>query len=154
MLVDQGCTREAVTSALTVSFDNIPDALLRIKALDLLKQAPDFEPLSIAFKRVVNILKKADLQEQPLVDDALFESDAEKTLHSACTSLAGRVDTLTVKGDYDAALKEIAALRPYVDQFFDDVMVMADDAAVRKNRIALLSTVAAIFENIADFSQI
>lgn len=154
MLVDQGYTREAVASALTVSFDDVPDALLRVKSLDLLRKAPDFEPLSTAFKRVVNILKKADLKERPPVDETLFESDAEKTLFSICSNVSGKVNTLTASGDYDAALKEIAAIRPDVDRFFDDVMVMVDDEAVKMNRMGLLSSVAAIFENIADFSQI
>ncbi|SLM32668.1 Glycine--tRNA ligase beta subunit [Desulfamplus magnetovallimortis] len=154
MLVEQGYTREAVASAISVSCDNLPDTLLRVKALDLLRKAPDFEPLSAAFKRVVNILKKADLEELPEVNDGLFENGAEKKLYSACTGVASRVNELTKNGNYDAALKEIAAIRPDVDHFFDDVMVMVDDKAVRKNRIALLSAVAAIFENIADFSQI
>ena len=154
MFVDQGYTREAVISALTVSFDNIPDAVLRVKSLDLLRQAPDFEPLSTAFKRVVNILKKANLTETPAVDESLFESDAEKILYQACSDVSGKVAAFTASGNYDAALKEIATIRPDVDRLFDDVMVMADDEAVKMNRMALLSSVAAIFENIADFSLI
>ena len=65
-----------------------------------------------------------------------------------------QVDACIKAGDYGAALKEISTLRPHVDLFFDDVMVMVDDFALRTNRIALLSSVAALFRNIADFSQI
>ena len=68
LLVDQGFSREAVNAALSVSFYNVPDAFLRIKALDVLRQAPDFEPLSTAFKRVVNILKKAGADEKTRVN--------------------------------------------------------------------------------------
>lgn len=166
MLVEQGHSKEAVASALAVGFDNVPDALLRIKALDVLRQAPDFEPLSAAFKRVVNILKKSetpikvdtnektDVVSKAEVDESLFYSDSEKSLYSSSKKLSERVHSFIAKCDYDSALKEIASLRPEVDSFFDDVMVMVDDEAVKNNRIALLSTVASIFENIADFSQI
>ncbi|MBF0229466.1 MAG: glycine--tRNA ligase subunit beta [Desulfamplus sp.] len=174
MLVDQGHSKEAVASALSVGFDNVPDAILRIKALDLLRQAPDFEPLSAAFKRVVNILKKSEQAQSSdivqdtvkksndkqcndkecLVDESLFYSDSEKSLYAASKRLSERVGKLIAENDYDSALKEIASIRPEVDNFFNDVMVMVDDEAIKNNRIALLSKVAAIFENIADFSQI
>ncbi|MBF0302035.1 MAG: glycine--tRNA ligase subunit beta, partial [Desulfamplus sp.] len=168
MLVEQGHSKESVASALAVGFDNMPDAVLRIKALDLLRQAPDFEPLSAAFKRVVNILKKADVtpkadmtekqgvyvSQKIEVDEALFYSDSEKSLYAASNRLSDRVQSFISQNDYDSALKEVASIRPDVDRFFDDVMVMVDDEAVKNNRIALLSRVAAIFENIADFSQI
>ncbi len=154
MLVDQGFSREAVNAALAVSFYNVPDAFLRIKALDALRQAPDFEPLSTAFKRVVNILKKADGDEKTMVNVNLFNSDAEKALYQACGQVTDQVDACIQAGDYGAALKEISTLRPHVDQLFEDVMVMADDVALRINRMALLSSVAALFRNIADFSQI
>lgn len=154
MLVDQGFSREAVNAALSVSFYNVPDAFLRIKALDALRQAPDFEPLSTAFKRVVNILKKAEGDEKTRVNINLFNSDAEKALHQACGRVTERVDACIQAGDYGAALKEISTLRPHVDQLFEDVMVMDEDVALRTNRMALLSLVAALFRNIADFSQI
>ncbi len=168
MLVEQGHSKEAVASALSVGFDNVPDTVLRIKALDVLRQAPDFEPLSAAFKRVVNILKKSDaalksnvtekqgvgVSQKIEVDEALFYSDSEKSLYKSSLKLSEEVKGFILKGDYDSALKQIASIRPEVDSFFDDVMVMVDDEAVKNNRIALLSRVAAIFENIADFSQI
>ncbi|MBT7260180.1 MAG: hypothetical protein HN888_03570, partial [Desulfobacula sp.] len=64
------------------------------------------------------------------------------------------VDDLIKKGDYDTALLHIAGLRPIVDTFFVDVMVMSEDTKLRQNRIALLSFVSALFKNIADFSMI
>ena len=159
MLIDQGHSREAVNSALSVSFDDVPDALMRIKALEILRQAPDFEPLSIAFKRVVNILKKSGMDEPGSepgadVDEALFEDDAEKALFKVCQRAANQVQADIAEGNYGAALKEIADLRPHVDRFFDDVMVMVDDESIKNNRLALLASVSGLFENIADFSQI
>ncbi len=159
MLIDQGHSREAVNSALSASFDNVPDALMRIKALEVLRQAPDFEPLSIAFKRVVNILKKSGMDEvrggfYADVDEGLFEDDAERALFKVCQRAADQVQAGIAEGNYGAALKEIADLRPDVDRFFDDVMVMVDDESIKNNRLALLASVAGLFKNIADFSQI
>ena len=154
MLVDQGHSRESVNSALAVSFDNVPDCLLRIRALDAMRREPDFEPLSIAFKRVVNILKKAGVQEGITVDEALFEGESEKALYSACQAVGEQVKAFTAAGDYEKALKEIATLRPFVDRFFEEVMVMVDDEAVKQNRMGLLCAVAALFQNIADFTLI
>ncbi|MFH1154188.1 MAG: glycine--tRNA ligase subunit beta [Pseudomonadota bacterium] len=154
LLIDQGVSREAVNSALAVSFDVVPDDLLRIKALDRLRQEPDFEPLSVAFKRVVNILKKVDSSHLASVEEALFESAAEAQLLKSCRDVSARVREFTGQGDYELALKEIATLRPDVDRFFDDVMVMAEDQAVRGNRLALLASVSSLFSNLADFSLI
>ncbi len=163
LVVDHGFARESVNSAVSVSFDDIPDTLLRVKALDALRQAPDFEPLSIAFKRVVNILKKTgdstDYQKsgsdaEKEINEALFESDSEKELFKQCKDVSSVVTDYITKGDYDKALKEIAGLRPAIDNFFDDVMVMTDDDALRINRIALLAFIAGLFRNIADFSMI
>lgn len=155
IMTDQGFSREAVNSALAASFDNVPDVVLRIKALDVLRKEPDFEPLAITFKRVENILKKAG--EETLggeVDPLLFEHGSENRLFEAWTAVAATVESHIEKGDYDSAFKEIATLRPFVDSLFDDVMVFADDAAIKNNRVALLAKVSGLFRNIADFSMI
>ncbi|MFO7750955.1 MAG: glycine--tRNA ligase subunit beta [Desulfobacteraceae bacterium] len=154
MMVDRGYARNAVNSALAVSFDNIPDTLLRIKALDAFRRLPDFESLATAFKRVVNILKKEEGGSVGEPDEALFEADAEKELYTACKEAGTRVGKFTARKEYDSALKEVASLGPWVDRFFDDVMVMVDDTALKNNRTALLSKISALFSNIADFSQI
>ncbi len=163
LVADHGFARESVNSAVSVSFDDIPDALLRVEALDALRHAPDFEPLSIAFKRVVNILKKTgdsrDFQKtgraaEKEINEALFESDSEKELFNQCKDVSSIVKDYITQGDYDRALKKIAGLRPAIDKFFDDVMVMTDDDALRFNRISLLAFIAGLFRNIADFSMI
>ncbi len=152
IMTDQGFSKEAVNSALAASFDNIPDVHLRVKALDSLRKEPDFEPLAITFKRVENIQKKAGNIQNLKVDPLLFEQKAEHNLFEACSIVSSKVELLIEKGEYTDALKEIASLRPIVDTLFDDVMVFAEDEAVKNNRIALLASVSSLFNNIADFS--
>jgi len=154
ILTDKGFSKEAVNSALWASFDNVPDVVLRVKALDSLRKEPDFEPLSITFKRVENIIKKVKDSEGMVLDESLFEDPSEKGLSIAVSEVSLLVYDLIKKGDYVTALSHIARLRPAVDTFFDDVMVMAKDTKLRQNRIALLSSVSALFKNIADFSMI
>ena len=154
ILTDQGFAKEAVNSALGASFDNVPDLVARVNALDSLRKEPDFEPLSITFKRIENILKKADSLDGLTVDAALFEKDCEGALASAADTVAGISKEKIQAKDYDAALKEIATLRPVVDQFFEDVMVFSDDEKIKNNRIAILASVSRLFKNIADFSKL
>jgi len=154
ILTDTGFSKGAVNSALWASFDNIPDVVLRVKALDSLRKEPDFEPLSITFKRVENIIKKAKVKEGLSVDESLFEDPSEKELFSAVNEVRQIVEGLIQEGNYNKALSHIATLRPKVDTFFDDVMVMAEDPKLRQNRIALLSSVSGLFKNIADFSML
>lgn len=154
ILTDMGFSKEAVNSALWASFDNIPDVVLRVRALDSLRKEPDFEPLSITFKRVDNILKKAAGTIGLSVDTSLFEDPCETTLYHAVEEVGRLVENMIKHGNYDMALTHIATLRPKVDTFFDDVMVMAEDEKIRQNRIALLSSVSGLFKGIADFSMI
>ena len=154
ILTDMAFSKEAVNSALWASFDTLPDVVLRVRALDSLRKEPDFEPLSITFKRVGNILKKATDISGVSVDETLFEDPSETALFIAVNDVRQLVDQLIKEGNYDGALMHIATLRPKVDTFFDDVMVMAKDEKLRRNRISLLSSVSGLFENIADFSRI
>jgi glycyl-tRNA synthetase beta chain len=134
--------------------DNLPDVVLRVKALDTLRKEADFEPLAITFKRVENIIKKAMVQEVLAADQNLFEDSSETALFDAVKEVKILVDDLINQGNYDKALSHIATLRPTVDTFFDDVMVMAEDEKIRQNRIALLSSVSGLFKNIADFTKL
>lgn len=155
ILTDAGYPKEAVNSALWASFDALPDVLARVKALDALRKEPDFEPLAVTFKRVENIIKKADasFQTNPVAPE-LFEDPSETDLYNAVIEVQKSVTDLIRNGNYDQALAHMATLRPRVDRFFDDVMVMAKDEKIKENRIALLSSVSGLFKNIADFSKI
>ena len=154
LLADEGLPKDIIAAVASVSADRIPDVENRAAALRKLKGQAGFEPLAAAFKRVENILKKADSAKEAAVDAGLFAHASEGALYNASQSVAGQVQDLMAQGKLDNALSVIATLRGPVDTFFDDVMVMADDAAVRRNRLALLASISAIFGQIADFSQI
>ncbi|MDO3378775.1 glycine--tRNA ligase subunit beta [Geoalkalibacter halelectricus] len=151
MLTGQGYPQDVVDAVLAAGFVEPVDALQRVKALAEMKRRADFEPLAVAFKRVVNIIKGG--VPDP-VRPELLEAACEKQLADAVARAAEEVRALVARGDYAAALQVIAGLRAPVDAYFDGVMVMAEDVAVRTNRLALLTQVARLFEGIADFSRI
>ena len=154
LLADEGIAKDVVAAVISASADSIPDVDARAGALEKLRGKPDFEPLAAAFKRVENILRKnaADVAAAP--DPTRFSEAAEHALYTACSDVTARVAACMQAGNLESALGAIATLRDPVDAFFNDVMVMADDAAVRRNRLALLAAISAIFGQIADFSQI
>lgn len=154
MLAEEGFAKDVVAAVVSVSVDHIPNVWQRVTALQQLKGMPDFEPLAVAFKRAVNILRKSDetLPEAPRAD--LFQDPSEAQLHRACETVRAQMATLLAAGDTAQALRVIATLREPVDRFFESVMVMAEDAALRCNRLALLQSIASLFGSIADFSKI
>lgn len=154
MLADERYDKDIIAAVTGVSVDHIPNTWKRVAALQELKGAPDFEPLAAAFKRVVNIMRKAEVSSVYSPDPALFQDPAEKGLFEVYHKVQSQVSADLAKGDFQAALKTVATLRTSVDRFFDDVMVMADDVALRENRLALLAAIAAVFKDIADFSKI
>ena len=107
--------------------------------------------MAVAFKRVGNIIK--DGLEQS-IDPTLFEADCEKVLCDKLEQAQILVAELIARRDYPAALETIASLRGPVDDFFDGVMVMAKDEAIKNNRLALLTSISALFKGVADFSRI
>jgi glycyl-tRNA synthetase beta chain len=151
MLTTRVFASDVVDAVLAARFDEPCDVVARVEALDALKGAADFEPLAIAFKRVGNIIKGG--VDNP-VQTELFEADCELALASAVEATRQTVDDQVGRGDYGAALQTIAKLREPVDAFFDGVMVMAEDDRVKTNRLALLTQVAGLFANIADFTRI
>ena len=153
LLVEQkGLAADCVDAALAAGADDVPDAAARAAAVAQLRQRPDFEPLGIAFKRVGNILKGEKPAGEP--DRKRFAHASETALWDAFTAARGRVQDFLGKREYDRALGELASLKPAVDKFFDDVMVMDKDPAVKANRLALLGAVNGTFLRIADFRQL
>jgi glycyl-tRNA synthetase beta chain len=142
---------DAVDAAVAAGFDDLVEAGARIAALAEFKTRPDFEQLAVAFKRIGNIIKEG--LDAP-VDPALFQDPAEGDLYRAAMAVKASVDSLISSGAWLDALAEIATLRAPVDNFFDKVMVMADDPRVRENRLALLTALARMFGKVADFSRI
>jgi glycyl-tRNA synthetase beta chain len=146
---------DEVNAVFRAGADDLVDARRRLEALRAIRKSKNFEPLAVSFKRIRKILEKASLPagETQQVQADLFEGDAERALHSSMHAAIPRVNEQKRAGKYKDALEVIAALRPDVDRFFEQVMVMAEDAAVRRNRLALLSEVLREFTTIADFSE-
>ncbi len=123
-LIAQGYAYDTVDAVLSDDIDVVYSGLEKIKALQTFRQNPEFEPISIAFKRVDNILK--DFQNGQ-VDVNLLSADAEINLFSSFDDIKTRVEKEIYEKDFSAALNKLAALRPPVDAFFDNVMVMDKD---------------------------
>ncbi|MGB2928341.1 MAG: glycine--tRNA ligase subunit beta [Desulfobacterales bacterium] len=154
LLAEEGFSKDVIQAVVSVSVDNVPDVWNRARALQNLKTAPDFEPLAVAFKRVVNIIKKVKGFKAKPIKESLFEHDSESALYSAYQAVKDNVSVNLEKGDPGQALHEIASLRGPVDAFFDGVLVMAKETKIRSNRLSLLKHIADLFETIADFSKI
>jgi len=150
-LIAQGYAYDTVDAVLAGGLNDLVVAAEKIKALQAFRTNPEFEPISIAFKRVDNILKDFS---NPNVDPKLFATDAERNLYSAAKEIEKQIVDGIEKNDFNLALKEMARLRPPVDAFFDSVMVMDKDEKVKFNRLSLLSEISATFHKIADFSKI
>jgi len=154
LLGESGFSKDVISSVVNVSVDQVPQVWERVQALEKLKSDKDFEPIAIAFKRVVNIIKKAEIKEALKVDNTLFQDESEGALYDAFLSTENKVETHLNDGNFDKALTEIASMRGPVDTFFDKVMVMTDDEKIKNNRLALLEEISNLFGNIADFSMI
>lgn len=124
----------------------------RVHAVHAFSQLADASALAAANKRVSNILAKLDGPAPDTVNDSLLVEAAEKSLAQALASKASQVAPLFANANYAEALSALADLRPVVDKFFDDVMVMADDLELRNNRLALLNNLRQLFLQVADIS--
>jgi len=129
----------------------LEEITLRLAAVAEFKALPEAASLAAANKRIRNILKKAE-GSIPALNPTLFAEDAERALHGALVDLQPAVEAAFKAHDYTAALKKLAGLRTPVDAFFDSVMVMAEDLAVRGNRLALLAALADLMNRVADIS--
>jgi glycyl-tRNA synthetase beta chain len=150
-----GHAYDEVNAVFRAGGDDLVDVEKRLRALKAIRKSKNFEPLAISFKRIRKIVEKANLPAEPQrVDPALFQSAEEKDLHAAVRKAAGKVGDDKRAGRFQEALEEIAGLRKVVDTFFEKVMVMAENEAVRNNRLALLSELLREFTTIADFSEL
>ncbi|MEL0660584.1 glycine--tRNA ligase subunit beta [Psychromonas arctica] len=124
----------------------------RIKAVAKFQTLPEAAPIAAANKRISNILAKVTEQISNEVSQDLLQEDAEIALVEILGSLESKLSPLFSSGDYESALFELASLQTPVDAFFDNVMVMADDLAVKNNRLALLNRLRNLFLQVADVS--
>ena len=130
------------------------DFAKRVTAVDNFRHLPESAGLASANKRIQNILRQCEETLPDNVADALFTEDAEWNLAAKLVGLSPRVKTLLGAGDYTQAMTLLAGLSEAIDQFFDTVKVMADEEAVRKNRLALLNNIGLLFLATADISQL
>jgi glycyl-tRNA synthetase beta chain len=150
-LISQEHPYDVVNAVLETGSSDIVQSLKKIEAMEVFKGHADFEPLAIAFKRAGNIIKDF---KNGVVDPTRFESDEERNLYHAYVRTKENVVKHIETRDYRSALIELAALRKPVDDFFNGVLVMAKDEAIRFNRLSLLEEISKMFHMIADFSKI
>ena len=138
-----------VTEAcLRASFDHIPDAVSRVEQLARFSGEEEYVPSVQVLKRIANIVQKEKPTQSLRVDEGLFAEPCEGALANQLASLA----PLASSTDYAAILASLYTLRPYVDTFFNEVMVLCDDEKIKANRLALLSSIHALYARVADFS--
>jgi glycyl-tRNA synthetase beta chain len=151
--LEQGFKADEFEAVLTVKPTRPLDFMQRLKAVAAFRKLEQAESLSAANKRIGNILRKNDAETSgPEIKDSLLLEAAEKALAEQVSQARRELAPLTAKADYTGVLNYLAGMRETVDSFFDDVMVMADDEAVRQNRLALLNQTRALFLGVADIS--
>jgi glycyl-tRNA synthetase beta chain len=151
----RGFAYDVVSAVLAAGADDVRDAIARAEALTEVRGSDDFAAICAAFKRMKNILRQAGEKQFEIGAPNSIDLPGEaKMLASAAAALAPEVAKLARQRAYVAALAAIAALRPVVDAFFDKVMVLDPDPAVRGANLGLIASVLSGFSGIADFGEI
>jgi glycyl-tRNA synthetase beta chain len=151
LLLTEGFEHETITAVLAAGCRDVVDAADKVQALHEFRQSPEFPSLATAFKRVINIAQGAEPGE---VDRALFQHGEENILHQSTQLMESQVTQAMESRDYPGVCRALAGLRGPVDAYFEKVMVMAEDADLRRNRLALLLRISQTFLLMADFSKI
>jgi glycyl-tRNA synthetase beta chain len=150
---EQGISSDVLASVAALNITKPYDFHLRVLAVEHFKKLPEAELLSIANKRVSNILSKSDSSKiAKHIDEKLFEHDAERALALMLSSKRNAVISFSQNGSYTEILTELASLRAPVDDFFDHVMVMSEDASRRENRLLMLKELRELFLHVADIA--
>ncbi len=153
-LRDQGASPQEVEAVLSLSPDNLSEIPARLEAVRAFASLPEAEALAAANKRVGNILKKVEGKVHAEINTDLLSEDAEKTLVEALNNLKPAADELFEQGNYKASLQSLAELKAPVDDFFDHVMVNAEDPALKANRLGLLATLHQAMNRVADLAKL
>jgi glycyl-tRNA synthetase beta chain len=151
-LLDKGYPFDVIEAAISTSFDELLDVQHRIDALREAKEWQDFQSIVIAFKRAMNILKGASYEKE--IHPSILTESSEKNLYQSFLKTKGSIHRHLNKRDYPSALLEMTQMKKPIDDFFDQVMVMVEDEAIRNNRLALLDEIGILFLKIADFSKL
>ncbi len=152
--IDQGISADNFEAVLMRKPIQPYDFHRRLNAVVQFRKLPEAESLAAANKRIGNILKQAKSQNNNDFSVDLLQEDAEQKLATALTSIKEKVNPLLDNSEYEHALSELAGLRDDVDTFFNDVMVMCEDEAVKNNRLALLNQLSNLFLKTADISRL
>ncbi len=153
-LRDIGYSAQEVDAVLSLRPQRLSDIPKRLAAVRAFAGLPEAEALAAANKRVGNILRKAEGAVDGKIDASLLNEPAEQALHQALGLIAPKADEAFFSGEYALSLQILAALRNPVDEFFDNVMVNAEDPALRANRLALLSRLHSAMNRVADLSRL
>lgn len=145
-----GLSQELVEAATSVGFDDIKDCLKRIAALEAIRGQEQFTVLAGSFKRIRNIIKE---NKATAITESLLTEEAEKDLFAALNTVRHQALPLINAGDYEAALISLLAMKEPVDRFFDKVMVMAEDPAIRQNRLNLLTALGELVLKVGDIAK-
>ncbi len=148
--IGRGIDSEAVEAVVSVVFDDVNDSLKRITAFTTMRKEPAFNVLAASYKRIRNIIKD---NVDTTVDETIFQENAEKILYSTFIDVERRLKALVADKEYEKALGTMLEMKTPVDTFFDEVMVMADDEAVKKNRLNLLTAIGDLVLRIGDISK-
>ncbi|WP_229008470.1 glycine--tRNA ligase subunit beta [Methylophilus sp. Leaf408] len=153
-LRDQGASALEVDAVLSLSPNHLAEVPRRLAAVQAFANLPEAPALAAANKRVSNILKKVEGEVTAEVNASMLQEPAEKALHQALENTKPKADQLFETGDYAASLQALAALKAPVDTFFEDVMVNAEDPALKANRLGLLATLHQAMNRVADLSKL
>lgn len=153
LLREQGYSAQEIEAVLALRPQRLGDVAKRLAAVRAFAALPEAPALAAANKRIGNILKKAEKADAH-VNEALLKEDAEKALFAATQKIAPQARTQFESGDYTASLQTLAVLRGPVDAFFDGVMVNAEEADLRLNRLGLLATLHQAMNRVADLSRL
>ena len=154
LLRERAFTPEEVESVLSMAPGRLDEIPARLEAVRHFRTLPESGSLAAANKRIRNLLRKAEGSSQFAVDSRRFTEAAEGALHQEILRLTPVVEEHLGRGDHVGALQALALARGPVDRFFDEVMVMADDTAVRENRLALLGRLDSLMNRVADISRL
>ena len=153
-LRDQGASAQEVDAVLSLSPNQLAEVPRRLAAVQAFANLPEAPALAAANKRVSNILKKVEGEVNADVNASLLQEAAEKSLYQALVETKPKADQLFEVGDYTGALQALAVLKTPVDTFFDEVMVNAEDPALKANRLGLLAILHQAMNRVADLSRL
>ncbi|OSI23950.1 glycine--tRNA ligase subunit beta [Neisseria dumasiana] len=151
VLLQNDYPQDIVAAVLAQKPSRLNDLAAKLQAVAAFKQLPEAAALAAANKRVQNLLKKAD-SELGAVNESLLQQNEEQALFAAAKDLQPKIEAALAAQDFQTALSALASVKPQVDAFFDNVMVMADDAAVKQNRLNLLNKLADLMNAVADIA--